>query len=298
MCEISVIVPFYNVQEYLDQCIEGLLAQNYPKDKYEIILVDNNSTDDSAEIAKRYHGVKLLLETKQGSYAARNCGIRVAKGKILAFTDSDCIPTPNWLSSIVKAMKNPHVGLLLGNRRYASNSPALAMMEKYEFERIAYITSQEVKEFYYGYTNNMAVRRSLFEQLGLFQERFRGADTTFVRQVVDKLGCSAVQSDPNIEVLHLEINGIVHHYQKCLTYGRSYEFTNQLNKRRPLPKLASWQIYRQTCQKYKMSFQEQLILLFTIVVSVLSYSFGQYRSKAILQINKLFPQFSLKRDVV
>ena len=298
MLEISVIVPFYNVQEYLAHCIDCLLSQNYPKDQYEIILVDNNSTDDSVAIAKKYSGIRLLFESKQGSYAARNRGIKEAKGEIIAFVDSDCSPKSNWLSGISQTMASPNVSLVLGKRQYNTNSNTLSIIEKYEFEKIVYITNQEDKELYYGYTNNMAVRRKLFDEVGLFQERSRGADTTFVRQVVDKLGCSAVQCNSDMEVLHLEMNDISTYYKKSWTYGKSNQFTRQSNGNRPLSKLQNWRVYRQTCQKYQMSYGDRLVLFLMLTAAAISYSSGQYVSRGIIQINKLFPKSNLEQDVV
>ena len=64
--DISVIVPFYNEEGYVEQCVQALLSQDYPKERYEVILVDNNSSDRSAEIVRRYPGIKLLSEGLQG----------------------------------------------------------------------------------------------------------------------------------------------------------------------------------------------------------------------------------------
>ena len=73
--KISVVVPVYNAETYIEDCIRALLSQNYPVDNYEIIMIDNNSKDGSPEIIKRYPGIKYQKRDKQGSYAARNRGI-------------------------------------------------------------------------------------------------------------------------------------------------------------------------------------------------------------------------------
>ena len=65
--KISVIVPFYRDRRYIRDCINALISQNYPQQNYEIIMIDNNSKDGSAEIVKKYPQVKLLSETKQGA---------------------------------------------------------------------------------------------------------------------------------------------------------------------------------------------------------------------------------------
>ncbi|MCD6460430.1 glycosyltransferase [bacterium] len=112
---VSVIVPAYNAEKTMALCIESLISQNYPKDKYEIIIVDNNSKDETAKIIKKYP-VKYLLEDKmQTSYAARNSGIRHAKGEIIAFTDSDCIADKNWIKEGIKPFYDEKIGGVGGN---------------------------------------------------------------------------------------------------------------------------------------------------------------------------------------
>src|SRR5881628_2239659 len=101
--KISVVVPFYNEQRYIGDCIEALLAQDYPGEQYEIILVDNNSSDRSCEIVKSHQRIKLLSEKRQGDFAARNRGLEEAKGGIIAFTDSNCAPAKDWLQKIEAA---------------------------------------------------------------------------------------------------------------------------------------------------------------------------------------------------
>jgi len=90
---VSVIVPAYNAARTLGACLEALGQQTMPREQYEIILVDDGSTDDTAQIAGRYAGVKVLkLARNRGAAAARNAGIAAAQGELLLFTDADCIP--------------------------------------------------------------------------------------------------------------------------------------------------------------------------------------------------------------
>jgi len=112
--DISVVVPFYNAGRYIERCIKGLLAQSYPSTRYEIIMIDNNSTDGSAELVRKYSPIRLLVEPKQGSYAARNRGAAAAKRAIIAFTDADCVPAADWLERIVASMRVPWAELVQG----------------------------------------------------------------------------------------------------------------------------------------------------------------------------------------
>ncbi len=108
---ISVIIPTYNRSKMLEITIESFIAQNFPKDQYEIIISNNNSTDNTAEIIQKYlssnSGVKIMqhFEKRQGVHYARNSAAKVSNGKILYFTDDDMVADPNLLKEIVKPFK-------------------------------------------------------------------------------------------------------------------------------------------------------------------------------------------------
>lgn len=99
---ISIIIPVYNAEKYIEKCLDSILNQNIDSNIYEILVIDNNSSDNTAQIVKKYSKVIMLNESKQGSYAARNKGLDYSKGKYLAFTDADCIVDRFWLSSFVE----------------------------------------------------------------------------------------------------------------------------------------------------------------------------------------------------
>ncbi len=107
---VSIIVPVYNGALYIENCIGSLLGLNYPKEKYEVIIVDNNSTDNTADIIKKFAVIYALEDHTQTSYAARNKGIQTARGSIMAFTDADCIADEYWILNGVKPFENRLVG--------------------------------------------------------------------------------------------------------------------------------------------------------------------------------------------
>jgi glycosyltransferase involved in cell wall biosynthesis len=110
----SVVVPVHNNSVDLRNCIESLKALDYPRERYEIIVVDNSSTDDTAAVATSM-GVTCISETQfQSSYAARNTGIKAAGGDFIAFTDSDCVVDKGWLKAIDGASGDQMVGCLAG----------------------------------------------------------------------------------------------------------------------------------------------------------------------------------------
>jgi glycosyltransferase involved in cell wall biosynthesis len=94
---MSVIVPVWNGEARIGQCIEALKNQTLRADLFEIIVIDNGSTDSTVSVVARHSDVILLQEPQPGSYAARNAGLTRARGEYVAFTDSDCTPQKDWL---------------------------------------------------------------------------------------------------------------------------------------------------------------------------------------------------------
>ena len=105
---LSIVVPVYNVEQYLVNCIESLIAQDIAKESYEIILVDDGSTDKGGKIcddfAAREDNIRVFHQTNQGLSVARNTGILAARGTFIQFVDSDDYLEPNVLSSIISIM--------------------------------------------------------------------------------------------------------------------------------------------------------------------------------------------------
>jgi glycosyltransferase involved in cell wall biosynthesis len=218
--EFSVVVPFFNAEKFIERCAQALLTQTLPPDRYEILMVDNNSQDSSASIVRRFDRVRLLQEAEQGSYAARNRGIDAARGEIVAFTDPDCVPRKDWLEQIGRAMAQPHTALVLGGRQFATDSGILGMLAAYESGTVARIFAGQEAGCYFGYTNNMSVRMSIVKAIGGFQKLARGADTLFLRRVAELYGGSALQYNPDAMVRHLEIARVRDYLRKKTIYGQ------------------------------------------------------------------------------
>ncbi len=105
---ISVIVPAYNAVDTIEKCLRALLDQSYPRDDYEVIVVDDGSTDRTREIVGKYP-VKLLSQPNQGPAVARNLGVENAEGDIILFTDSDCEPARDWIEQMVKPFQDEEI---------------------------------------------------------------------------------------------------------------------------------------------------------------------------------------------
>lgn len=102
--KISVIIPAYNEEEYLPKTLLALREQDFPRSDFEIIVVDNVSTDATSKVARNHGADKVVSELRKGTNQARQRGLEEAQGNIIAFLDADCIPPPNWLTKIYTAL--------------------------------------------------------------------------------------------------------------------------------------------------------------------------------------------------
>ena len=119
---VSVVVATRDEEDRIGWCLEGLIAQDYPADRFEVIVVDDRSVDRTLEIARRYEGLQScvqVLQVKEQGYFCRKknalaLGISRSRGEILLTTDSDCRPGPGWLAGMVRHF-NPDVGMVAGH---------------------------------------------------------------------------------------------------------------------------------------------------------------------------------------
>lgn len=121
MLSLSIIVPVYNVEPYLRKCVDSLLMQDLPKDDYEIILVDDGSTDNSGRIVDEYaaahSNIHVIHQSNAGLSEARNTGIKAAQGKYLMFVDSDDYIEHDILKSLIIKMQQDNLDVLRFNYR-------------------------------------------------------------------------------------------------------------------------------------------------------------------------------------
>lgn len=166
---VSVIIPTYNDWDRLSLCLTALANQILPGVSFEIIVVNNNGSAAPADI-NIPENCKIIDETRPGSYAARNTGIKNAVGEIIAFTDSDCIPDKYWLSNAVQYLKNnPDVGRIAGAVELFYKSKKLLPVELYEkifaFDQERYATRDNT-----AVTANLITYKSSFDNAGLFND--------------------------------------------------------------------------------------------------------------------------------
>ena len=164
---ISVIIPAYNAENTLPACLEGLRAQTRPPD--EVVVVDDGSTDCTAEVAARYR-VKVVRQANQGPAAARNAGAQHACGDLLLFTDADCQPWPGWVERLAQPFDDPTIAGAKGV--YGSQQRSLVarfVQQEYEskYQRMARLRFIDFIDTY-----SAAYRREVFLANGGFDTAF------------------------------------------------------------------------------------------------------------------------------
>jgi len=161
---ISVVIPAYNEEKYIGRCLEALRAQTYPSEQTEIIVVDNNSTDHTAAIARRF-GATVVFEPCKGIGAARQQGALAARGEVIASTDADTIVPPNWLERIAHRFQvDPGLGGLYGPVRHIDGGEIGKIFMLTVMPALMRLTDRMNKPCFSG--NNFAVRRDRLMQVG------------------------------------------------------------------------------------------------------------------------------------
>jgi glycosyltransferase involved in cell wall biosynthesis len=211
------VVPVRNRGALLRRCLDALVAQNYPKPLTEIIVVDNDSSDDTPEVALRYD-VTLLFEREiRSSYAARNRGIVHSSGEIIAFLDSDCIPAPDWLTNLVAPFVDANVGAVAGT---IDDAPPETICQELtaRVQPFARPLRRGLKTLL---TANAAVRRSALDAAGLFDECLpTGGDVDLGWRIQSNLHLDIAES-VDAKVLHVHRLRFADVFAQYYGYGTS-----------------------------------------------------------------------------
>jgi cellulose synthase/poly-beta-1,6-N-acetylglucosamine synthase-like glycosyltransferase len=167
---VSIIVPAYRDWQRLSLCITALSSQTYPIDKFEVIIVNNDPADPVPNDLLLPDNFQIITESKPGSYAARNAAIKKAKGTIIGFTDSDCIPDQNWIKNAVAYFSsNTEISRLAGNVNVFPKTSSPTLAEKYD-RLYAFRQKRYVSAWGTCVTANMFTLKKAFDKVGLFDD--------------------------------------------------------------------------------------------------------------------------------
>jgi glycosyltransferase involved in cell wall biosynthesis len=220
---VSVVVPVLNGERTLEESLATLLSVDYPPDRREVIIVDNGSTDRTAEIA-RSAPIRYLFEPRRGTARARNLGIEASRGQIVAFTDADCLVARGWLRELVGGFDGDRVGAVAGDilpfpprtaaERYAARTRHLAPRR--------YLSRPQLP---FAVTANLAFRREVFGQVGLLDpDAPRGGECTdFCTRFLRRTG-QRIELAPRAVVFHRHRSTTWELMRQQWNYGRGHAF--------------------------------------------------------------------------
>lgn len=198
---VSVVIPSYRDADLLRLCLDALGRQTYPPDRVEIIVVDNAGDDAVRQICRDF-GVTYTLELQPGVAAARNHGIAMASHEMLAFTDSDVIPLPEWLERGVRRFRaTANCGFVAGAVEiFTRGRPSTSLVEIYEVVT-AFPVKMYMEKHGYGVHANMFTSASVVRQVGPLNPDLAGAeDWEWGQRFVGR--DLVVTYDDDVRVLH------------------------------------------------------------------------------------------------
>lgn len=175
---VSIIVPAYDAAESLTALLRALREQDYPHDRFECLVIDNLCKDPIRIPKDCNFAVRVLRESQPGAYAARNRGLQQARGKILAFTDADCIPHRDWLSSAVRRIQVAEQPVMVagGVEIFCQHG---VRGSAFQWHSVVNDLNQArfVTQYHFAATANMITTRNVFERVGPFNpDLFSGGD--------------------------------------------------------------------------------------------------------------------------
>ncbi len=170
----SIVVPAYNEEKYIRHCLRSLMSQDHPGFEYEVIVVDDGSTDRTAAIA-RQHGARVISQPRRGVSGARQAGFEAARGEIIASMDADTIPPRDWLYRLVTELaKGPDIIGVYGPVRL-SDGPWYADWAYHHVSGVYFWLSSCIRKPNFS-GQNFAVRREAWARVGGFDPGWASAE--------------------------------------------------------------------------------------------------------------------------
>lgn len=285
---VSIIVPVFNGERFVRLCMESINRINYPKDRFELIMVDNGSSDKTVETIRHFQknlgiDVKLYVEKRKGAYMARNLGIRNAKGEIVVFTDADCIVDENWLTNIVGYFSEKSIGAVAGEilpkrgnsivERYAISVEMWSQKALFNARRLPF-----------AQTGNVAYRKDVFSKIGYFAEIFSGGDADYSWRMLLETDYKIIYASDAI-VIHdhkIDMKGL---FRQTFRYGSGYIYLqNKYGSRYENPKYeikSNNPTYIIKVSRYLINNRNDMLLIFPALVHTLGFNTGKIYAKFI-----------------
>ena len=192
--QVSIIIPSFNEEKYIGDCLSSIFNSDYPTEKFEVILIDNGSTDKTVSIAKQYPiDVYIKKEVKVG--ALRNLGVAHSRGQFIIFIDSDCTVERDWISIGIKRLEND-TRLVLGGQYLMRENPS--WLEKY------WVLNNSRTQIYQTTLvgGSIFIPKNIFLSISGFDEKINSGEDSDLTYRLRSAGYK-VEIDPALSVVHL-----------------------------------------------------------------------------------------------
>lgn len=194
---VSVIIPVLNDSVRLKNCLYALEKQTYPQELYEVIVIDNASDEeqDIKGVVNEFSQAKAAYESRPSAYAARNKGISLAKGDVIAFTDADCIPARDWIEKgVANLLSVPNCGLVAGKVEYFFKQPDQPTTVEF-YDSLMGIPQKRFIALNYGATANVFTYKSVIDKVGNFDDTLKSSGDSEWGQRVFAFGYKQIYAD-------------------------------------------------------------------------------------------------------
>ena len=203
---VSIIIPAYNCENTIGKCLDSLLKLDYPD--YEIIIIDDGSTDSTPEILKQSPKVKTIRTQNSGPSRARNIGIKEAKGDFIAFTDADCIVDRNWIKELFRGFVSDKVAGVGGDQQSPEDETPFGK-DVQDFMKFVGIVGDYMKHHMdilktsHNPTCNVLYKKTVLLEAGLFDEALWPGEDVDIDRKIKRKGW----------LLYYNPNAVVQHYR-------------------------------------------------------------------------------------
>jgi len=252
---VSIVVPVLNGGKTIESCLKSLMSMDYPSDKIEIIVVDNGSKDNTAELVSKYP-VVCVNEQRTGSSYARNTGIDHSVNNYIAFIDVDCVASRGMIRELMKSFDNEDVGVSVGevvtypSKNQVENYTAIRK-SKWQSRNMAYPKSP------WFLSNCVVIKREVFEEVGHYDPQFSGMgceDIDFSWRFFNK-GKYKSEYQPRAVLFHRHRSTFWGLFYQYYRYGKGQYMLSLKH-----PGIISWNLSKET-SAYKDLFLSVLGLL-------------------------------------
>ena len=290
----SIIVIVFNFRNHIRRCLESLESLNYPRDRYEIVVVDGGSTDGTQEICQEFDTNFVVTEWRNRG-ETRNVGIKYAKGDIIAFIDADCQAMGDWLITHVRDHKSDLIGAVAGSIVDPHKSVANGFAAATHYESFAEFDENSPRRFTYHFpTGNVSLKRHVLSKAGFFDEIDAYEDFLLGRKVT-QMGFR-ILFDPAAKVLHFGTppNMTPHFYMKKeIERAKAHFYAQTINQnifgRLPMHRFCAVLftpsiVFMRTLREiYKLKYtsacqaSEKILVVPTIIIGGFIWSFAYVR---------------------